>query len=87
MATATQTAPEKAREETGLNDETTTAENNLPANTNGASNLAEQSPEAQRIAQLAYFYWQARGCPDGSAEQDWFRAEAELQGVSSTANE
>lgn len=87
MATATQTAPEKAREETGSNHETTTAENKLPANSNNPSKLAQQSPEPQRIAQLAYFYWEARGCPDGSAEQDWFRAEAELQGISSTANE
>ena len=28
--------------------------------------------------QLAYSYWQARGCPDGSREEDWFRAEREL---------
>ncbi len=30
------------------------------------------------IALLAYSYWEARGCPDGSPEEDWFRAEAEL---------
>jgi hypothetical protein len=33
----------------------------------------------QEIAALAYEYWQARGCPDGSPEEDWFRAESELQ--------
>ena len=26
------------------------------------------------IAALAYELWQARGCPDGSSEEDWFRA-------------
>ena len=33
---------------------------------------------SQEIAELAYKYWQARGCPDGSPEEDWFRAEREL---------
>ncbi len=33
----------------------------------------------ERIAALAYELWQARGCPDGSPEDDWFRAEEELQ--------
>jgi hypothetical protein len=33
----------------------------------------------EEIAQLAYSYWEARGRPDGSAEEDWFRAEQELQ--------
>ena len=30
------------------------------------------------IALLAYFYWEARGCPHHSPHEDWFRAEAEL---------
>jgi hypothetical protein len=30
------------------------------------------------IALLAYFYWEARGCPHGSSHEDWFNAEAEL---------
>lgn len=33
----------------------------------------------QEIAELAYELWQAGGCPDGSPEVDWFRAEQELQ--------
>jgi hypothetical protein len=33
----------------------------------------------EQIAQLAYQYWQERGCPIGSPEGDWLRAEAELQ--------
>ncbi len=31
--------------------------------------------EHERIAALAYFYWQQRGCPIGSPDDDWFRAE------------
>src|SRR5579871_3884562 len=31
------------------------------------------------IAALAYELWQARGCPDGSPEEDWFRAAAVLR--------
>jgi hypothetical protein len=37
------------------------------------------------IATLAYALWQARGCPDGSPEEDWFRAEAELRAATSAA--
>ncbi|HUJ22096.1 MAG TPA: DUF2934 domain-containing protein [Bryobacteraceae bacterium] len=32
----------------------------------------------EEIARLAYSYWQARGCPHGSPEEDWLRAEQEL---------
>jgi hypothetical protein len=31
------------------------------------------------IATLAYELWQARGCPHGSPEEDWLRAETELR--------
>jgi hypothetical protein len=31
------------------------------------------------IAALAYQLWQARGCPYGSPEEDWLRAESELR--------
>jgi Protein of unknown function (DUF2934) len=31
------------------------------------------------IATLAYELWQARGCPYGSPEEDWLRAESELR--------
>jgi Protein of unknown function (DUF2934) len=39
---------------------------------------ATPTPDHEQTAQLAYSYWQARGCPDGSPEDDWFRAEADL---------
>ncbi len=35
--------------------------------------------DQQGIAKLAFEFWHARGCPDGSPEEDWFRAELELQ--------
>jgi hypothetical protein len=28
----------------------------------------------QDIAAIAYDLWQARGCPDGSPQEDWFQA-------------
>ena len=41
----------------------------------GTSNIQQQ----QAIANLAYELWQQRGCPFGSSEEDWNRAEALLQ--------
>jgi hypothetical protein len=31
------------------------------------------------IAALAYRLWQDRGCPEGSSEEDWFRAAEQLR--------
>lgn len=31
------------------------------------------------IAALAHALWQARGCPDGSPEEDWFHAAEQLR--------
>ena len=37
-------------------------------------------PEGQQeIRELAYKLWLARGCPIGTPEEDWFRAEHELR--------
>jgi hypothetical protein len=33
----------------------------------------------EEIAALAHKLWQARGCPDGSPQEDWFNAAAELR--------
>jgi hypothetical protein len=38
----------------------------------------QRSVAREDIAALAYAYWRERGCPDGSPEEDWFRAEQEL---------
>ena len=34
----------------------------------------------EQIAALAYEFWKARGCPDGTPDEDWFRAEREIAG-------
>ncbi len=31
------------------------------------------------IAALAYELWQARGCPQGSSQEDWFQAVEQLR--------
>ena len=30
---------------------------------------------ARAIAELAYHFWEERGCPEGSSEEDWHKAE------------
>ena len=30
------------------------------------------------VAALAYKFWQARGSPEGTPEEDWFRAKQEI---------
>lgn len=40
-------------------------------------------PSHQQIEELAKKYWAERGCPEGSPEQDWLRAEKELMGKAS----
>lgn len=49
------------------------------------SDMTEQSPEAQKIAQIAYSYWEARRGSDGSAEENWYRAERALHHQPSSA--
>jgi hypothetical protein len=57
-------------------------------NAESVTAVYEASPEAddpvsaeghEKIARLAYSYWQVRGCPIGSPEEDWYRAENELR--------
>ena len=38
------------------------------------------------IAALAYQLWQQRGCPIGSDQQDWFRAEEDLKKLAKGSN-
>ena len=40
---------------------------------------AEGNPTHQEIAELDYYYWDARGRQGGSPWEDWFRAERELR--------
>ena len=36
-------------------------------------------PTHEDVTTLAYSLWQARGCPEGSPEEDWFNAESTLK--------
>jgi len=40
---------------------------------------AEEEPTYEEISALAYSLWEQRGCPAGSPEEDWFKAEQELK--------
>ena len=55
------------------------AEQMLPGPLEPCVNTAADENE---IAALAYRLWQDRGCPKGSAEEDWYLAERELRGPS-----
>ena len=37
------------------------------------------APSHEKIATRAHQLWQAKGCPEGSAEEDWLLASEELQ--------
>jgi hypothetical protein len=39
------------------------------------------STSDHEIAQRAYELWRERGCPQGSAEQDWFEAADQLRAL------
>ena len=39
----------------------------------------EYVPTKQQIADRAFTLWNARGCPEGTAESDWLQAEMELR--------
>ena len=44
-----------------------------------SSNLPDhKTGDVEKVRNLAYRFWQERGCPTGSSEEDWFRAEREL---------
>jgi|SRR5579871_176137 len=50
-----------------------------------AASVVQVEPSREAIAELAYLYWEARGCQGGSAEEDWLRAEQELRNQAATA--
>jgi hypothetical protein len=45
---------------------------------------SDEPPAHEQIALLAHALWQQRGCPEGSPEEDWFRAERQLHAGSET---
>lgn len=48
--------------------------------TAAAKELTKEEREiTKEIEELAYLFWEERGCQGGSAEEDWIRAEAEVR--------
>jgi hypothetical protein len=45
--------------------------------------MEHQEVDQSRIEQVAYEFWVQRGCPMGSPEEDWFRAEQQLRAEAS----
>lgn len=44
-----------------------------------ANEKATHSFDPRRTELLAYEFWRARGCPEGSPDEDWFLAEEQLR--------
>jgi hypothetical protein len=47
--------------------------------------IATMHPEHTSIGELAYLLWQARGCPQGTAHEDWLEAERQLREAQAAA--
>ena len=45
----------------------------------------ESALTRQTVEKLSYQYWLDRGCPEGSAAEDWLRAERTLLGTTAAA--
>jgi len=43
-----------------------------------SSSPDQRQDSGEEIRQLAYQFWQERGCPTDSSEEDWFRAVREM---------
>jgi hypothetical protein len=52
---------------------------NSEADSGSRLTIVPAGTDEQAIAGLAYQRWVERGCPEGSAEQDWLEAELELR--------
>ena len=48
--------------------------------------LRIESEPHEQIQVAAYYLWEQRGCPFGTPELDWFRAEEQLAGQLDTAS-
>ena len=80
-------AHRSAEEHRGKQDHLTGAEHSRQAleHSESAREHNSQTPHGiptfghKEIAARAYEIWQSKGCPEGSAEEDWFRAAEELR--------
>lgn len=75
-----QTGPEHSRQTMEHSEQTHLKRE--PAHANGAHMVPFGHAD---IAALAYTLWQARGCPEGSADEDWFRAAQQLRSANEHA--
>jgi Protein of unknown function (DUF2934) len=50
-----------------------------PQRRQSRADTTPSGPTHDEIAVLAYSLWQARGCPEGTPEEDWFVAERSLK--------
>jgi hypothetical protein len=57
----------------------TTPRSDTAPGQNPTVNLDAEGPTRDEIAARAYRCWHERGCPEGSPEEDWRRAEQELR--------
>jgi len=48
------------------------------ATTSRDEEKSESEHHQQKVSALAYNFWEARGCPEGTSEEDWSLAEREL---------
>ena len=88
LAVSTRTAPKRTatrRKATPVTEEVTTGLSSLSeAVSIAAVSASMETPTPTReigwqdIADRAYCLWMERGCPAGSSDEDWFRAEVEL---------
>jgi Protein of unknown function (DUF2934) len=46
------------------------------------TNRSKGSVDHATVEAMAYQLWLQRGCPTGSDQEDWYRAEAELKDMS-----
>jgi len=66
---------------------TATALLNKATSESKRKNSATAASEPDHVAELAYTLWESRGCPIGSPEEDWFKAEQELAATAGSAND
>ena len=52
---------------------------NVPASIEHSPSELQNPVNSREIASLAYRLWEARGCPEGTPEVDWFHAEQLLR--------
>lgn len=64
---------------------TVTALPNKHASESQPKNSVTAAPDRDHVAELAYTLWESRGCPIGSSEEDWFKAEQDLQSTAELA--